>query len=326
MAIEIPLADIHNVKEIVTQLNHSFGRLAVLADTYASEVKAIYHRFQPNTLPAEDSVSHPWLVTEAPVGNAVEACFGAVSDIWFSDSRVDPRRTRIYPGVVVAPEEIYEHAIYINSLKKSFEKQVKAIKKNHRNFTDEDISSRISFDRDGLSRASEGLKRTLQKAGAARICVKQTKRQIPIIKGHLLRSKYYYVPKRPSRTRTVAAQTTLLRTKQARGDNTPALAYALEVLATLPPDLLISERQAPSFIATANCKTLGANGAGSWSQYTGVMPAFALSGEPLDQIVDFNGLEVDFEDRPIFPTKPTKWEEHPFLLYYNLHLPRGYVA
>jgi hypothetical protein len=326
MAIDIPLADIHNVKESVTQLNHAFGRLRVLAEKHGDNVRAIHHRFQPHSLTSEDSDTHPWIATSVVDENPVDACISAVSDIWFPDSRLDPRRTRIYPGVVIAPEEIYEHVIHINTLKKNFEDQIAAIKKTHRSFTDSEIESRISFDRDGLTRANEGLKRTLQKAGVARICVKQTKRHIPIIHGHLMRSKYYYVPKRPSRTRTVSSQTTLLRTKQSRGDNTPALGHALEVLATYPPDLLISERQAPSFIATANCKTRDANDVVEWSQYTAVMPAFAVSGEPLDQIIKFEGLDVDIANRQMTPTKPTKWEESPFLPYYRLHLPRDYAA
>lgn len=324
MSIDIPLADIHNLKESVTDLNHAFGRLRVLADKHASRIQAVHHRFSPDTLPSEDAATHPWLTTTAVSDSPLDACVSAVSDIWFPDNRIDPRRTRIYPGVVIAPDELYKHVKHINDLKKVFETQIGNIKASHRSVTDEDIETRISFDRDGLNRANEGLKRTLQKAGVARICIKQTKRHIPIIEGHLMRSKYYYAPKRPSRTRSVKSQITLLRTKQARGDNTPALGHALEVLATLPPELVISERQAPTFIATANCKTQNSSGQARWTQYTAVMPAFAASGESLAKIVDFSGLMVDIDDRQTLPTKPTKWEDKPFLPYYRLHLPRDY--
>ena len=338
MPIDIPLADIQILKTATTELLKAFGKLHTLIDTHRADIRAIRHRFAPHSLPNEPGYEHPWLCPEYPEPEdndaMINACRDALCDIWFSDNR-RAQRTYPFPGVMVVPEPVFNQVSVINATKKEFRRHLQGIKKRHRTLTESDIEAelnspdlekRISFDRDGVNRAGQAVKKTLEKAGIARICSKQLYRQAPQITGELLRAKYYFKPMHPSRTRTVAQQISLFRTKQSRGDHSPALASAISVLEHYPHDLVISERQEPTYVIAANCKWREfRERKSSPTQITGVLPVVALDCEDLEASVDFSSLDINIEKRKIERNprlnRAVKWEQEPFLAGFPLHLP-----
>lgn len=326
MAIEIPFADIHTLKELVGTLKSQNNHLRTLMEDPNNGVSAIRHTFLPDTLAQEEAIHHPWVEGEDN-SQPLNDCIDATQAIWFDDTRIDPRRTRAFPAVVIANQPVLDHVKAINNTKDDLKKAITSIKKRHRSLTDDDIATHIDFDRDGLNRANEAVKQTMHKAGVARLCVKQAYRHIPVHDEPLLKAKYYFAPKRPSRKRTVSDQITLFRTKQQRGDTSPELAVAIEILHTLPMDLVISERQAVTHIITANIKIGNDAKAGRWVQSTAVMPIFfgEVKGE-LNDAVDFSRLNIPPSAEPQPAKRKTVWAESPFIPHYRLHLPADYVV
>lgn len=328
----IPYQDVYSLKHLLEALQSALTNLrhATYEDA-ALGYSAIVHRMIPEALHPDERYCHPWhaanlkLRTEHPKHE--QAVLG-IEDIWFND-QANPRRTFDYPGLILCRPGTLQLVDAVNTAKDEFKAGVLALKAKYRELTDSDIEEELRM-REGEWASLESVKQAFNKAGLARICIKQVYRKIPSIREPgLLRAKYYHNPKRPSRPRTVANQLERFHKKVKKGEHTQDIIDAIEVLKGMDPNQLISERQDSNEVITVNFKVPdpSADNGAKWSQVTGVLPIYCV-GDPsldLETLIDFSSLDKTYEERNGDKKGSRKgqvsWSELAFLPAFRLYLP-----
>ncbi len=329
----IAYEDVYSLKHLLNALKSSLNSLSdATYNDAANGYAALVHRMPADTLHPDERRCHPWQVDERKLYTDYpdhETAVSAIQNIWFDD-RANAQRTFDFPGMIFCPPATLEQVDTVNHAKDDFKKRVLALKAKYRQLTDRDIEKELG-ERKGEWGALNSVKQALTKAGLARICIKQVYRKIPTIREPgLLRAKYYHNPKRPSRPRTVAEQLEIFHQKVKRGETTQNIINAIGVLSNMDPRQQITERQDSNDVITVNIKlpAPSANNGTKWSQVTGVLPIYCV-GEPyceLQNLVDFNSLDIPFEERNSEKKKcvrkeQTTWSTTSFLPAFRLYLP-----
>jgi hypothetical protein len=328
----IPYQDVYSLKHLLEALQSSLSELRQATyDDADHGHPAIIHRMLPEALHPDERYCHPWgagnLALRTEHQKHEQALIG-IEDIWFND-QANPRRTFDYPGLIISRPSTLKIVNTVNNAKDDFKEGVLALKAKYRDLTDSDIEEELRM-REGEWASLETVKQAFNKAGLARICIKQVYRKIPTIQTlGLLRAKYYHNPKRPSRPRTVAEQLEKFHMKVKKGAQTQDIIDAIKVLKEMDPNQPISERQDSNEVITVNFKTPdhSTDSGAKWRQVTGVLPIYCVGNPALDleKLVDFTSLDKPYEERNSNKKCPRKaqvsWSEQPFLPAFRLYLP-----
>lgn len=326
----IPYETIYTLRDLLSALETAMSSLK--QSTYKDAgmgYPAISHVMPINAMHPEVRHCHPWLSDRESLNGGHphhEMAIMAIHDIWFNDG-ANPTRTLDYPCLVICSEETLCYAQAVNAAKEDFKKKVLEIKSEYRKLTDNDVADNLSF-REGEWGSEMSVKQAFNQAGITRICIKQVYRKIPLITDvGLLRAKYYHNPKQPSRKRTIAQQLEIFSTKVEKGIAPDSMIAAIEVLNGMDKDQVISERQAVNEVMTTNYKIKSGTSA-RWKQVTSVLPIFCIgdASYPLDSLVDFTSLDIDYDERNDRNESPThkpqdSWSRTSFLPAFRLFLP-----
>lgn len=328
----IPYQDVYSLKHLLDALQTALANLqhATYEDA-AQGYSSIVHHIVSEAMHPEERDCHPWhadrnvkIVHQYPEH---DIALKGVRDIWFNDA-ANPNRTFDFPGVILCRPSTLQLVELVNSAKDAVKAGVLALKAKYRDLTNSDIEEGLRI-RECEWASLVAVKKTFNKAGLARICIKQVYRKIPTITElGLVRAKYYHNPKRPSRPRTVADQLERFNKMVKKGETTQSIIDAIHVLSDMNPQQLITERQDSNEVITVNYKvpdSLSNNGY-KWSQLTGVLPIYCLGGPSweLDELVDFTSLDIPYEirnEKGRARKGQLSWSETSFLPAFRLYLP-----
>lgn len=324
----------HALTKLHNDWENAFAALATAVyEDAAMGYQAITFDIKPEYIPKEERSGHPWLNQELTLATSTpahELALIGINDIWFND-HADAMHAYDFPALIMCRAETIERVRELNAVKNRFKDEIKLIRDSFAGMAAKDIDKEV--------------KRALETAGMARLCVKQMYRLIPFIDTPgLLRAKFYLNPKRPSRCRTVGKQLAIYEEKIAKGEGTKVMFSAVERLKQLDQSLKITERQDSTLIMTVNYRMRdripGKNSSNEylnyWGQRTAALPVFCVADpvsdsdrnivSNLEEIVDFSSLEKAYvpkseqKKKPAFNQSQLLWNEEPIVADSRLFL------
>lgn len=315
------------LRKLESEWTNAFRALeAAVYEDAALGYPAIAFDLKPEYIHEKERAGHPWLNEELKLTTETpehELALIGISDIWFNE-HADAMHTYDFPALVMCRPETLDRVRDVNAVKNRFKEVIKAIRDSFAGMSDKDIDKEV--------------KKALEDAGMARLCLKQVYRLIPFIDTPgLMRAKFYLNPKRPSRCRTVGEQLAIYEEKIQKGEGTKTMVRAMEKLQGLNKNMEISERQESSPVMTVNYrmrdKISGKNSKNEylnyWGQKTAALPVFCVADPVskfdtnsvpiLETIVDFSSLEKKYvpkperEKKPAFNQSQLIWSEKPIV-------------